>query len=99
MSKKQAVQQKLRTAVFSVIIKLPKMINTENYYKPIQLKLPVDYAKIRDLDDAVYTFVEVMNHITKFTLCRTDMASRQIILQILPNPRSVQSNYHFDYIR
>ena len=53
----------MRAAVFSDIIKLPKMITTENYYKPIQLKLPVDYERIIDINDSVYSFVEVLDQI------------------------------------
>lgn len=36
---------------------------TEVYYTPIQLKLPVDFEKIIEIDDAVYSFNEVMDHI------------------------------------
>ena len=36
---------------------------TENHYTPIQLKLPVDYEKIIDINDPVYSFVDVLNHI------------------------------------
>lgn len=36
---------------------------TEYNYTPIQLKLPVDYEKIIDINDPVYSFVEVLNHI------------------------------------
>lgn len=36
---------------------------TDNYYTPIQLKLPVDFGKIIDITDPVYTFMEVMNRI------------------------------------
>ena len=39
------------------------MKNTENYYKPIQLKLPVDYERIIDINDSVYSFVEVLDQI------------------------------------
>ncbi|WP_296615582.1 hypothetical protein [Ruminococcus sp.] len=63
IAKKQTAQQNLRAAVFSDIIKLPKMITTENYYKPIQLKLPVDYERIIDINDSVYSFVEVLDQI------------------------------------
>lgn len=37
--------------------------NTKVYYTPIQLKLPVDFEKIIEVDDSVYTFNEVMDHI------------------------------------
>ena len=37
--------------------------NTKVYYTPIQLKLPVDFEKIIEIDDPVYSFNEVMNHI------------------------------------
>ena len=37
--------------------------NTKVYYTPIQLKLPVDFEKIIEIDDPVYTFNEVMAHI------------------------------------
>ena len=40
-----------------------KKNNTKVYYTPIQLKLPVDFEKIIEIDDSVYTFNEVMNHI------------------------------------
>ena len=36
---------------------------TKNHYTPIQLKLPVDYEKIIDINDPVYSFVDVLNHI------------------------------------
>ncbi len=36
---------------------------TETNYTPIQLKLQVDYEKIIDITDPVYSFMEVMNHI------------------------------------
>ena len=39
------------------------MTITENHYTPIQLKLPVDYEKIIDINDPVYSFVDVLNHI------------------------------------
>lgn len=35
----------------------------QEYYTPIQLKLPVDFEKIIEFDDPVYKFNEVMNHI------------------------------------
>ena len=47
-----------RAAVFSDIIKLPHMNTTVNYYKPIQLKLPVDYQRIIDINDPVYSFLK-----------------------------------------
>ena len=37
--------------------------NTKVYYTPIQLKLPVDFEKIIEIDDPVYSFNEVMDHI------------------------------------
>ena len=40
-----------------------KKINTEVYYTPIQLKLPVDLSRIIKINDPVYTFSEVMAHI------------------------------------
>lgn len=40
-----------------------KKNNTKVYYTPIQLKLPVDFEKIIEIDDSVYTFNEVMDHI------------------------------------
>ncbi len=39
------------------------MKTTENYYKPIQLKLPVDYERIIDINDSVYSLVEVLDQI------------------------------------
>ena len=33
------------------------------YYTPYQLKLPVEIEKIIDIDDPVYTFCEVVDHI------------------------------------
>ena len=35
----------------------------QEYYTPIQLKLPVDFEKIIEFEDPVYKFNEVMNHI------------------------------------
>ena len=40
-----------------------KKNNTKVYYTPIQLKLPVDFEKIIEIDDPVYSFNEVMVHI------------------------------------
>jgi len=40
-----------------------KKNNTKVYYTPIQLKLPVDFEKMIEIDDPVYTFNEVMAHI------------------------------------
>jgi len=35
----------------------------QEYYTPIQLKLPVDYEKIIEFEKQVYKYNEVMNHI------------------------------------
>jgi transposase len=40
-----------------------KQNNTEVYYTPIQLKFPLGLEKIIKIDDAVYSFSEVMEHI------------------------------------
>ena len=40
-----------------------KQNNTEVYYTPIQLKLPVDLERIIKINDPVYSFSEVMAHI------------------------------------
>ena len=40
-----------------------KQNNTKKYNTPIQLKLPVDLERIIKVNDAVYTFREVMEHI------------------------------------
>ena len=40
-----------------------KKQNTEKYITPIQLKLPVDMARIIKISDPVYSFNEVMDHI------------------------------------
>jgi len=40
-----------------------KQYNTEMYYTPIQLKLPVDLQRIIKISDPVYSFSEVMAHI------------------------------------
>lgn len=40
-----------------------KQHNTDIYYTPIQLKLPVDMERIIEVNDPVYTFHEVMSHI------------------------------------
>lgn len=40
-----------------------KQNNTEVYYTPIQLKMPVDLERIIEVTDPVYTFNEVMDHI------------------------------------
>ena len=37
--------------------------NTEVYYTPIQMKFPLGFEKIINIDDPVYTFSEVMAHI------------------------------------
>ena len=39
------------------------MKTTDMNYTPIQLKLPVDMARIIKINDAVYSFSEVMAHI------------------------------------
>lgn len=36
---------------------------SQEYYTPFQLKLPVDLEKIIEINDPVYTFCEVMDHI------------------------------------
>ena len=36
---------------------------SQNNYTPYQLKLPVDFEKIIEISDPVYTFSEVMDHI------------------------------------
>lgn len=36
---------------------------SREYYTPYQLKLPLDFEKIIEISDPVYTFCEVMNHI------------------------------------
>ena len=36
--------------------------NTEKYNTPIQLKLPVDMARIIKISDPVYSFNEIMEH-------------------------------------
>lgn len=38
-----------------------KQINTNNYYTPKQLKLPLDIEKIIDFSDPVYSFCEIMD--------------------------------------
>lgn len=40
-----------------------KQNNTEVYYTPIQMKFPLGFEKIINIDDPVYTFSEVMAHI------------------------------------
>ncbi len=37
--------------------------NTDRYCTPIQLKLPIDFTKIIDISDPVYTFNEVLEHV------------------------------------
>ena len=39
------------------------MKTTDVYYTPIQLKLPVDMERIIKINDPVYSFSEVMDHI------------------------------------
>ena len=58
IAKNKLHNNNLRAAVFSDIIKLPQMNTTVNYYKPIQLKLPVDYQRIIDINDPVYSFLK-----------------------------------------
>lgn len=35
---------------------------TENYYTSIQLRLPVNYTRIIDINNPVYSFIEGLNH-------------------------------------
>ncbi len=37
--------------------------NSEMHYTPIQLKLPMDMARIIETSDPVYSFNEVMEHV------------------------------------
>lgn len=37
---------------------MKKQINTNNYYKPKQLKLPLEIEKIIEISDPVYSFCE-----------------------------------------
>ena len=39
------------------------MKTTDMYYTPIQLKLPVDMERIIKINDPVYSFSDVMDHI------------------------------------
>ena len=56
------------------------MITTENYYKPIQLKLPVDYERIIDINDSVYSFVKVLDKIDLKISCREGLQDRSPII-------------------
>ena len=37
--------------------------NTESYYRPYQMKLPIEISKIIDVEDPVLSFREVVDHI------------------------------------
>ena len=37
--------------------------NHDEYYTPIQMKIPVDLEKIIDVTDEIYTFSEMMDRI------------------------------------
>ena len=50
-------------AVWCYNLTAMKNQNTEVYYTPIQLKFPLGFEKIINIDDPVYTFSEVMAHI------------------------------------
>ena len=45
---------------------MQKKLNTDIYYTPIQLKIPIDLTKIIDISDEVFTFNEVIDHIDPF---------------------------------
>ena len=45
---------------------MQKIINTDYYCTPIQLKIPIDLAKIIDITDEVFTFNEVLDHIDPY---------------------------------
>ena len=40
---------------------MKKLINTNNYYKPKQLKLPLEIEKIIEISDPVYSFCEIVD--------------------------------------
>ena len=40
---------------------MKKTINTNNYYKPKQLKLPLEIEKIIEISDPVYNFCEIVD--------------------------------------
>ena len=42
---------------------MKKIIYTQEYNTPYQLKLPLEIEKIIEISDPVYSFCEVMNHI------------------------------------
>lgn len=42
---------------------MKKTIRPRWYYTPYQVKIPVDFEKIIEINDPVYTFAEVMDHI------------------------------------
>ena len=42
---------------------MKKIINTNNYYTPKQLKLPIEIEKIIDFSDPVYSFCEIVDEI------------------------------------
>ena len=41
---------------------MKKLINTNNYYKPKQLKLPLEIEKIIEISDPVYSFCEIATY-------------------------------------
>ena len=45
---------------------MQKKLNTDIYYTPIQLKIPIDLTKIIDISDEIFTFNEVIDHIDPF---------------------------------
>ena len=42
---------------------MKKLNNTNNYYKPKQLKLPLEIEKIINISDPVYSFCEIIDSI------------------------------------
>ena len=40
---------------------MKNQINTNNYYKPKQLKLPLEIEKIIEISDSVYSFCEIVD--------------------------------------
>ena len=67
-----------------------KQNNTEVYYTPYQLKLPLEISKIIEISDPVYTFSDVLSHIDlrKYLVVKEHMMGRpkydsEILLKIV----------------
>ena len=55
---------------------MKNIFNTNNYYTPKQLKLPLEIEKIIDFSDPVYSFFEIVEQIDLSFFCSERMQNR-----------------------